>query len=291
MSGFRPGGRTLQRLSTRGAVQVFMLISAVYFLAPVVWLAISSTKGNGDLFSSFGFWFSPTFHLGGNLNELFSYDHDIFLRWFGNTMLYSGVGALLATAFAAMAGYALAVFEFPGRTAIFAVIIGSVLVPTTALALPLYLLLSQVHLTDTYWAVLLPSCVSPFGVYLARIYANHAVPLTLLEAARIDGAGEFRVFTSIAVRIMAPALVTIFLFQFVTIWNNLFLPLVMLSNPNLYPLTVGLQSWFANPSQENIVLYNLVVTGSFVSILPLIAAFLLLARWWQSGLTSGSLVG
>lgn len=283
--------RALDKLASRGAVQAFMLLSTIYFLAPVVWLAISSTKGNGDLFSTFGFWFAHSWRLWPNLRELFSYDGDIFFRWFANTLVYSGVGAFFSTLFAAMAGYALAVFRFPGRNTIFSVIIGSILVPTTALALPLYLLLSRVHLTNTYWAVLLPSCVSPFGVYLARIYAAHAVPPALLEAARIDGAGEFRIFSGVALRIMAPALVTIFLFQFVTIWNNLFLPLVMLSDPRLYPLTLGLQSWFVSPSQQNVVLYNLIVTGSLVSILPLIAAFLLLSRWWQSGLTAGSIVG
>ena len=122
-------------------------------------------------------------------------------------------------------------------------------------------MMSGVGLTNTYWAVLLPSCISPFGVYLSRIYARSAVPDELLDAARVDGANEFRAFT-MALHLMAPALVTIFLFQFVAIWNNFFLPLVMLSDEKLYPITVGLETWNVTTSGANTFLYNQIVTGA-----------------------------
>lgn len=138
-----------------------------------------------------------------------------------------------------MAGYALAKYSFPGRELIFNVVLGGVLVPATALALPLFLLFAYVNLTNTYWSVLLPSIVSPFGVYLSRVFASASVPNELIEAARLDGAGEFRIFWQIARHLMAPALVTIFLFQFVVIWNNFFLPLIMLQNQKLYPSRWG----------------------------------------------------
>ena len=119
------------------------------------------------------------------------------------------------------------------------------MVPTTALAIPTYLLFSQVHLVNTPWAVILPSLINPFGLYLMRIYAQDAVPDSLIEAARIDGAGEYRIFFQIALRLLGPGLVTVLLFTLVTTWNNYFLPLIMLNNPQLYPVTVGLSSWAA----------------------------------------------
>lgn len=164
------------------------------------------------------------------------------------------------------------------------------LIPGTALALPLYLIFSRVGLANTYWAVLLPSVVSPFGVYLCRIYAAASVPDELLEAARLDGAGEFRIFRVVGLRIMTPALVTIFLFQFVGVWNNYFLPLIMLSDPKLYPITLGLTSWqsFADRQPD---LYQLTVGGAFVSVVPLMIAMVVLQRFWRAGLTQGSVKG
>ena len=161
------------------------------------------------------------------------------------------------------------------------------LLPSTALALPLYLLFSQVGLTGTYWAVLIPSTVSPFGVYLCRIYAESAVPDTLLEAARVDGAREGRIFAGLVLRIMSPALVTVFLFQFVGIWNNYFLPLVMLSDDRMYPITLGLTTW-QTAADRLPVLMQYTIGGAFVSVIPLAVAMLVLQRYWRTRLTEGS---
>jgi multiple sugar transport system permease protein len=187
-----------------------------------------------------------------------------------------------------MAGYAIAKYTFRGRETLFNVVLGGVLVPATALALPLFLIFSQAGATNTIWAVLLPSLVSPFGVYLSRIYASASVPDEVIEAARIDGAGEVRTFFTVATRLMAPALVTIFLFQFVAIWNNFFLPLIMLRDEGLFPVTLGLYVWNTQVSQIPDI-RALVVVGSLLSIIPLIVTFLGLQRFWQSGLASGGL--
>jgi multiple sugar transport system permease protein len=272
-------------------VMTILFICTVYFLIPFFWLIISSTKNVGDLFNTFGFWFAPTFNLGNNLQQLFSYDGGIYVRWLGNTLLYAGVGSVLGTLIAAMEGYALAKYVFPGRNLLFSAVLGAILVPATALALPLYLLMSQIGLTNTYWSVLLPSIVSPFGVYLSRIYASASVPDELLEAARIDGAGEFRIFATIAMRLMVPALVTILLFQFVAIWNNYFLPLVMLSDEKLFPITVGLQTWNVTNAGANKFLYTLIVTGALVSSIPLLIGCGFLQRFWRGGLGAGSVKG
>jgi multiple sugar transport system permease protein len=279
----------LQQVQSLGAM-VFLFIFVIYFLIPFFWLIVSSTKNAGDLFGSFGLWFAPNFELGSNLQQLFTYDSGIYLRWLANTVLYAGVGAATGTFLAAMAGFALAKYTFRGRSLIFSVILGAILVPVTALALPLYLLMSNVNLTNTYWSVLLPSMVSPFGVYLSRIYAAASVPDELLEAARIDGAGEFRAFT-IALYLMRPALVTVLLFQFVTIWNNYFLPLVMLSDEKLFPITVGLQTWNVTTGGANKFLYTLIITGALISSIPLLIGCGFLQRFWRGGLGTGSVKG
>jgi multiple sugar transport system permease protein len=187
-----------------------------------------------------------------------------------------------------MCGYALAKYRFPGRETIFNVVLGGVLVPATALALPLFLLFSQVQLTNTFWAVLLPSLVSPFGVYLSRVFAEASVPDELIEASRIDGAGEVRTFFTVSIRLMFPAMITVFLFQFVSIWNNFFLPLIMLRSEELFPVTFGLYAWNSTINQFP-ELRTLVLVGSLLSIIPLIITFLLLQRYWRTGLGTGAL--
>jgi multiple sugar transport system permease protein len=271
-------------------VTVFMLLFLIYFLLPFFWLIVSATKSNVDLFSTFGLWFAPHFNLFTNLSDLFSRDNGAFLGWLWNTMYYAVCCGLGATFVATIAGYAFTKFSFPGRNLLFAVVLGSIMVPATTLAVPTYLLLSKVGLINTPLAVILPSLVSPFGVYLMRVYTAQSIPNELLDAARIDGAGEFRIFWSVVLRILAPGFITVLLFTFVGTWNNYFLPLLVLSDPNLYPLTLGLASWNAQAAANGgaQVLYSLVVTGALVSILPLIIGFLFLQHYWQGGLTIGS---
>ena len=280
-------------LSTIG-VMTFLLIFTLYFLIPFFWLVVSATTSQADLFGTFGLWFAPNFNLFTNLQEVFTYNNGIFGRWLLNTLLYAGVGSVVGTFLAAMAGYALAKYVFRGRNLIFSIILGSILVPATTLALPLYLMMSKVGLTNTIWAVLLPSLVNPFGVYLASIYATASVPTELMEAARVDGAGEFRIFLNISLRLLTPALVTILLFGFVGIWTNFFLPLIMFSDPGLFPITVGLQSWnvtASNAGANTQTIYNLIVTGALVSSIPLLIGCIILQRFWRGGLGAGSVKG
>jgi len=284
MSAVRTGPR--EKLVSRSAAMIVMGVSTLYFLVPIWWLFISSTKSRGDFGSTSGLWFAD-FNLVTNVTALAEYNGGVYFRWMLNSILYAGAGALLGTLFAAMCGYALAKYSFPGRELIFNVVLGGVLVPATALALPLFLIFSQFNATNTFWSVFLPSLVSPFGVYLARIFASASVPDELLEAARLDGAGEVRTFFSVSRRLMTPALVTIFLFQFVAIWNNFFLPLIMLRDESLFPVTLGLYAWNSQVNQIPEI-RTLVIVGAFLSIIPLIIAFLSLQRFWRGGLGAGS---
>jgi multiple sugar transport system permease protein len=260
----------------------------VYTVLPLLWLLINATKTQSTLFDSFGLWFSGHFALWDNVVSTFTYDNGIFLRWLGNTVLYVVVGAGGATLLAVMGGYGLAKFGFPGKRAVFAIVIGAVAVPGTALAVPTFLMFSRMGLTNTPWAVIIPSLISPFGLYLMWTFAAEAVPTELLEAARVDGAGELRTFAQISLPLLAPGIVTVLLFTMVATWNNYFLPLIMLKDPQWYPLTLGLNAWNAQAATAGgEAIFNLVITGSVLTILPLIAAFLLLQRYWQSGLAAG----
>ncbi|WP_433586773.1 carbohydrate ABC transporter permease [Microbacterium hydrocarbonoxydans] len=268
---------------------LLMVIFLIYALTPIAWLVINSTKTQADLFSTFGLSFGGRFALWENIVATITYDDGIFLRWLGNTLLYVVLGAGGATVLATLAGYALAKYRFPGRRAYFAVVLGAVAVPGTALAVPTFLLFSQLGLTNTPWSIILPSLILPFGLYLMWVYATDSVPTEVLEAARIDGASEFRIFFAISMRLLAPGIVTVALFAIVATWNNYFLPLIMLSNPDWYPLTVGLNQWSEQASGVAAEpIFNLVVTGSLITIIPIVAIFLFLQRFWQAGLSAGS---
>ncbi|WP_438829245.1 carbohydrate ABC transporter permease [Streptomyces adonidis] len=282
-------GRPSRRRST--PLTIAMLAVLAYFLLPLFWLLIASTKSTQDLINSFGLWFSDAPQLLTNIRDTFTQDDGVFLHWLLNTLLYARVSAVGAALLAAAAGYGFAKFRFRGNGAAFNLVLGAVMVPATALAIPTYLLFAKVGLVNTPWAIILPSLVSPFGLYLMRVYAQDAVPDSILEAARMDGAGEFRIFFQIVLRLLAPGLVTVLLFTLVATWNNYFLPLIMLNDSSLYPITLGLSSWAAQAQNggagASSDMLALVVTGSMISVVPLVVAFLLLQRYWQSGLATG----
>ncbi|GAA2615983.1 carbohydrate ABC transporter permease [Paractinoplanes durhamensis] len=263
---------------------------AIYSLVPMLWLLINATKTQDGLFTSFGLWFDDgKFALFSNIKDTLTYDDGVFVRWLGNTLLYVVVGAGGATILATLAGYGLAKFDFPGKRGVFAIVIGAVAVPGTALAVPTFLMFSKMNLTNTPWAVIIPSLVTPLGFYLMWTFSAEAVPDEIIEAARVDGAGEFRTFFKISMPLLAPGIVTVLLISTVATWNNYFLPLIMLKDPDWYPITLGLNAWNAQAATAGgQAVFNLVITGSLLTILPLIAAFLLLQRYWQSGLAAGS---
>ena len=257
---------------------VALTITMVYFILPIIWVMFSATKSNADLVSTNGFWFGH-FELGENYTKLMGWTQGLFWRWVLNSLFYSTT--------AGIAGYAMEKFVFPGRNVSMALIMAGLLMPVALLTIPLYVVFHNLGLTDTVWAILIPSCVSPFGVFLGRVYADSSVPTELIEAARIDGASEARVFFTIVLRLLAPAMVTIFLFIFVATWNNFLLPLMMVSTPELKPVTLGLygmMSYFA-PQKGAVML------GALLGVLPLIVLFLGLQKYWQSGLAAGSVKG
>jgi multiple sugar transport system permease protein len=264
---------------------VTLLLGALYCLLPVAWVVIASTKSGSELFSTFTFL--PGSGFADNLSDLSAYRDGVYWQWMANSALYAILGALLSTAVSSFAGYALATYRFRGRETMFNVLLAGVLMPPVILAIPQYLLLAKADLTDSYLSVLLPQILSPYGVYLARIYAAAAVPGDVVEAGRMDGASEWRIFTRIALPMMLPGLVTVFLFQFVAIWNNFLLPYIMLSDDEKFPITLGLYTLLEQGANTP-ALYTLVITGAFLAVLPLVALFLVIQRFWSLDLLSGA---
>ncbi len=275
-------------------LQIVLGILMVYFLVPFWWVVVNSSKSSSGLFGGgSALWFSDDIDYLGNLTQLFTYGGGIYARWLFNSALYAIVGGIGATALAVLAGYGFAKFRFAGRRISFAVLLGAVMVPATALVIPTFVLFSQAGITNTIWAVILPTLLNPFGVYLMCVYARDAVPDELLDAARVDGAGEFRTFFQVALPMLRPAVVTVLLLSVVSSWNNYFLPLAMLSDNRLFPVTVGIGLWQSTASTYGAAggesLWSIIILGSLVSVIPLIIAFLTLQRYWRGGLAIGSL--
>ncbi|MFC8967482.1 carbohydrate ABC transporter permease [Streptomyces sp. NPDC057094] len=273
-------------LLSKGVVNGLLIVAAFYTLMPVSWLLLAATKNPRDLFGTSGFALGD-FNLFTNLHHVFTFNDGIYLRWFGNSVLYSVIGSGASTFLSVATGYAFDKYDFKGKEKLFAAVLAGVLVPTTVIQLPMYLLATKVGVVNTYWALLLPALVNPFGVYLARVFSEGYVPNEVLEAARVDGAGEVRTFAGIALPMLAPAFMTIFLFSFTASWNNFFGALVMLNDEKLYPVNLGLFMW-NSVTQQQPEYYSLVITGSLVAVVPLIVAFVCLQRFWRSGLTAGA---
>ncbi len=270
----------------RTTVNLVIGISVLYALLPVLWLVLAATKNVDALFQSDLLSLS-NFSFFENVKELFAMDKGLYSRWYLNSILYAVVGAAVSAFISIAAGYAFDKYRFRHKEKLFGLVLAAVMVPQTVLALPLYLMASEAGLVNTFWAVFIPGLFHPFGVFLGRIFAQGYVPDEVLEAARVDGAGDLATYFKVALRMLGPGIVTIFLFQLTTIWNNFFLPMVMLSDQKLYPVSLGLYQWnsSATVSPEY---FPVVIMGSLFAVVPLILAFMLLQRFWRAGMTAGA---
>lgn len=269
-------------------VLVGLVLFALYSVGPAWWLVVSATKSKEDLYTTDAMWFAD-FKLFDNLASLFTYQDGIFSTWLWNSLLYAFASSIGHTVVAMAAGYGLAMYAFRGKGTTMGLIIGSFLIPGALLTIPSYLLFVQIGLYDTMWAMIIPAFFSPFAVYLAKIYAEGAVPSELLEAARIDGAGEYRIFFQISSRLMTTAGATIFLLHFVGSWNGFFGPLVYLRGADKWPVMLGLYSWLQRGTDSTVDLTGLVITGSLVATIPMVILMIAMQRYWRSGVAMGSL--
>jgi multiple sugar transport system permease protein len=279
---------------TAGAIvrNVVLAVFLLYCVLPAMWIIAAMTKDNGQIFSTFGLWFSYPFHVFENLAGLVTYQDGIYVRWFGNSLIYASSIAFGSTLICALGGYAFSKYDFPGKQFIFNFILGTIMVPSTALVLPLFLMLNKIGLVNNMLGVILPSLVNPFGLYLMKVFWDSSLPNELIEASRLEGASELQIFWRIGIPLMQTGLVTVALLAFVGAWNNFFLPLIVLSEQHLFPLTLGLNVWnsvtFGAGGKP---IYSIIAMGSLVSVLPLLIAFVVLGKYWRGGLTAGATKG
>ena len=291
--------RPIQRVnltgwSMRGIIGVVLIVSVLFFGIPLVWLVLATTK-NAHALSVNNPFSIGTFHdFQTNWDQLFSFQKGAVATWVKNSTVYA-VGAVILTLVASVpAGYALALTEFRLRKPILVSTLILMLIPNTALVLPVFLELNVVHLIGNPLSVILPMSFFPFGVYLTYIYFSTSIPKELLEAARIDGASEFAIFRRIGLPLAAPVVALVGFFSFVGNWNNFFLPFVMLPRSSGYPIQVGLTSLLAstpafNPSSagaQSIQLPTLAL-ATVISVLPVLVVFLFSQRFLVRGMTAG----
>ncbi len=277
--------QSLKPSSARTTIIVIVsAVAAIYFLLPIWWLLIQVTKSYGEMVSTNPLLPAGEFRLVENIRAVMTYDGGDFPRWVLNSIFYAGTSAILGTIAAMACGYAFVKFNFHGKRVLFGMIVAGMLIPAPLLAIPMFYFFNTLGIVNTVWAIIIPGAVSPFGVFLAVIYCQ-TVPDEIIEAARIDGASELRIFFGLVLRLLAPANITVGLFIFVATWNNFLLPLVMLRGKELLPVTLGLYTW-QNYKAE--ILTSQVLVGSLLGVIPVVILFLALQRYWRSGLTEGA---
>ena len=291
-SGFPPG-RWIGRVLAIAMVAFFTL----FFVIPLVWLLLAPTKTTTQLNALQGeppLSFGSLEQLAENWNTLATFQHGIIWTWLGNSVLYS-VAALVITLIVSIpAGYALALTDFRLRRPLLVATLLVMLIPNTALVLPIFLEINAVHLVGTPLAVILPFSFFPFGVYLTYLYFSTSISRDLLDAARADGADEFMVFRRIAMPLAVPVIALVGFFSFVTNWNNYFLPFVMVPGRKA-PIQVGLAELISNvplfnPTTVASITISLpqLALATVISIIPVLIVFLFSQRFLVAGLTAGA---
>ena len=239
------------RLLGLGARMAILLVFAIFFVAPILWLVLAPTKSDHALVTSSPFSFGSFHNVGLAWRHLDAYSDHLYRRWIANTLVYSLSATAITLAISIPAGYGLALGKFPGRKLILTLTLVVMIMPAASLVLPIFLELNALHLIGSVFSVILPFSFFPFGIYLAYIYYATSIPSELLDAARVDGCGEWLTFRRVALPLAKPIVALVFFFSFVANWNNFFLPYVVLADSNQYPITVGLSNLLASTPSFN----------------------------------------
>jgi len=289
------------RLAGLGVRMGILLVFAVFFIGPVAWLVLAPTKTDKALITSSPFSFGSLHQVALAWKHLNAFSDHIFRRWIENTLYYALSATALTLVVSVPAGYGLALGKFPGRRLVLSLTLIVMIMPGAALVLPIFLELNAMHLIGRSLSVILPFAFFPFGVYLAYIYYVTALPRDLLDAARVDGAGELQTFLRVALPLAKPVVALVFFFSFVADWNNFFLPYVVLANSDQYPITVGLDNLLAstpsfNPSvggggQSVNIFKPELALATLLAVIPVAIVFLFSQRALVRGLVGGAVKG
>lgn len=263
---------------------ILLVVSALITVFPFVWSALLSTRDRTEIFGT-----GISFAIGDSLSINYTKLLEIMPFWQAmfNSIYVAFLGTTISLLFCSMGGYAFAVFKFKGKNALFAMLVGSMAIPPVLSLIPYFMIVKFLGLLDNPIAVWLPFTTTPFGIFLMRQHVIASIPKELLEAAKLDGAGEFRTYWSVVLPLMKPALATLAIVQFVFFWNMFMQPLVVLSNPDNYVITQALRSVQGIPNTP----WGAVMLGTTISILPLVITYLFASKQMISGLTSGAVKG
>jgi multiple sugar transport system permease protein len=267
----------------RAARMALLALLSAFALFPLLWMVSVSLMQPGEA-SQFPPPLIPAHPGLGAYRALFATTG--IAHYFLNSFIVATLGTLLSLAFNGAAGYAFAKLRFAGRDRIFQLLLAALVIPGQVTMLPLFLMLKQIGLINSFAGVLVPVVTSIFGIFLVRQYAL-SIPDELLEAARVDGAGEGRIFVQIVVPVLTPILVTLAIFTFLATWNDFMWPLIVLTDQDHYTLPIALAALSREHVQDN----EMMMAGSVLTVLPVLFLFLALQRYYLQGLLAGSVKG
>jgi multiple sugar transport system permease protein len=274
-------GRDWKRFFARILLYVILLIGGLTVIFPFIWMATSSIKHAGEIYNLSLLPKNPTFE-----NYRTVLDKTKYIRWFANSLIVALTTTASTAFFDSLAGYTLAKFRFPGRNLIFIVILSTLMVPTEMLVIPWYMMSINFHWTDSYWGIMFPGVISAFGVFLMRQFFS-GVPNDLIDAARLDGFSEFRIFWKIALPLVRPALAALCIFTFLGNWNAYIWPLIVTRSPEMRTLPVGIAFF----SSEAGGAFHLIMAAASLATVPVLVIFVIFQRQIIKGVVLTGLKG
>jgi multiple sugar transport system permease protein len=285
------------RIVPRGVRLVILAVFAVFFVGPLLWLILAPTKSDAALVSRGPFTFGSFHQVALAWQHLDAFSDHIYRTWIANSLLYALSATAIVLVTAIPAGYGLALGSFPGRKVVLTLTLVVMIMPAAALVLPIFLELNSLHLIGNVMSVILPFSFFPFGVYLAYIYYSTSIPRDLLDAARLDGCGEWSTFRHIALPLAMPVVALVLFFSFVSDWNNFFLPYAVLADSSQYPIQVGLSTLLSstpsfNPAvggggQQVDIFRPELALATLLAVIPVAIVFMLSQRALVRGLVGG----
>src|SRR3954453_5373570 len=286
------------RLASRGLRIAILAVFAIFFATPLLWLVLAPTKSDGALVTDSPFSFGSFHQVALAWQHLDAFSDHVYRSWIGNSLIYALSATAIVLVTAIPAGYGLALSNFPGRQLVLTLTLIVMIMPAAALVLPIFLELDALNLIGSMLSVILPFAFFPFGVYLAYIYYSTSLPPDLLDAARIDGCGEWATFRRIALPLAKPVVALVFFFSFVADWNNFFLPYAVLGDSSQYPIQVGLSQLLSstpsfNPAvggggQQVAIFRREMALAQLIAVVPVAIVFLLSQRALVRGMLGGA---
>lgn len=273
---------------SRGAAKVILygvlLLISLLMLLPFYWMFVLSTHSTPNIFS-----FPPPFWFGSNLGNNFAAMRESvdILRSFFNSLTITSLHTALVLLFCSMGGYAFAVYNFPGRRVLFAILLSTMMIPAISGIIPWFFLISKLGWINNIMALVIPGAANAFGIFWMRQYCQNNVPVSLVEAAKIDGCAEWKIFFKVIAPILLPAYSALGIMQFVSVWNDFMTPMLVLRDTKRHTLPLMLSYMRGDPTRG--VNVGALMLASTLTVLPLLIAFLSASKYFMSGLTSGAI--